>query len=139
MLIKKPADIRSSEITDKRLCMDRRKFIIAGAAALGSLALEASPVFQWTGEARADVRLAGITKSPYSTSETRNSLKDITTYNNYYEFGTDKYSPAENAKRLAARPWTIAVEGEIKKPRRYDVDEIAKLAPLEERIYRLRC
>jgi sulfoxide reductase catalytic subunit YedY len=68
-----------------------------------------------------------------------NALKDITTYNNFYELGTDKGDPAENAKYLTTRPWTVVVEGEVKKPKTYDVDALTKLAPLEERIYRLRC
>jgi sulfoxide reductase catalytic subunit YedY len=64
---------------------------------------------------------------------------DATTYNNYYEFGTDKSDPARHAGKLVTRPWTLSVEGEVKKPRRFDLDELLKLAPLEERIYRLRC
>ena len=67
------------------------------------------------------------------------SYKDATTYNNFYEFGTDKSDPAENAGSLKTRPWTIAIEGEVKKPLTLDIDSLMKLAPLEERIYRLRC
>jgi methionine sulfoxide reductase catalytic subunit len=64
---------------------------------------------------------------------------DVTSYNNYYEFGTDKADPARNAGSLKPRPWTVAVEGEVKKPGSYDLDTLLKLAPMEERIYRLRC
>jgi sulfoxide reductase catalytic subunit YedY len=66
-------------------------------------------------------------------------LKDITSYNNFYELGVDKGDPAQNAKYLTTRPWTVAIEGEVKKPKTYGIDDIMKLAPLEERIYRLRC
>ena len=68
-----------------------------------------------------------------------NSLTDITTYNNFYEFGTSKSDPAQYAGSLRTRPWTVAVEGEVKKPKVFDVEELLKLAPQEERIYRLRC
>jgi len=64
---------------------------------------------------------------------------DVTSYNNYYEFGTDKHSPAQTAGTLKPRPWTVSIEGEVKKPKVYDLDELLKLAPMEERIYRLRC
>ena len=64
---------------------------------------------------------------------------DATSYNNFYEFGTDKGDPAQNAHTLKTRPWTVAVEGEVKKPKVYDLDELLKLAPMEERVYRLRC
>jgi sulfoxide reductase catalytic subunit YedY len=63
----------------------------------------------------------------------------VTTYNNYYEFGTDKNQPAKNAQKFITSPWTISVEGECAKPRKFTMDEIVKLAPLEERIYRHRC
>jgi sulfoxide reductase catalytic subunit YedY len=67
------------------------------------------------------------------------SLADVTSYNNFYEFGTSKSEPAQNAGSLKTRPWTVAVEGEIKRPKVYDIEELLKLAPQEERIYRLRC
>ncbi len=67
------------------------------------------------------------------------SYADIAAYNNYYEFGTDKHSPAQTAGTLKPRPWTVSVEGEVKKPKVYDLDELLKLAPMEERLYRLRC
>jgi len=137
MLIKKPSDVKSSEITDKEIYLNRRKFMAAAGVMAAGLAL---PEFLLPpANANAGEKLPGLQKSPLSTSEPVNSLKDITSYNNYYEFGTDKYSPAANAKSLKPRPWTVAVEGEIKKPKTYDIDELMKLAPLEERVYRLRC
>ncbi|MGH7768876.1 MAG: protein-methionine-sulfoxide reductase catalytic subunit MsrP [Candidatus Binatia bacterium] len=134
MLIKKPSDIKSSEITDKKLYLNRRQFMAAAGAIAAKIAL---PGF--ISPSHAGEKLAGMQKSTLSTAEPVNSFKDISTYNNYYEFGTDKYSPAVNAKTLKPRPWTVAVEGEIQKPKLYDIDELMKLAPLEERIYRLRC
>jgi sulfoxide reductase catalytic subunit YedY len=80
-----------------------------------------------------------VQKSRFSTDEKQTPFKDITTYNNFYEFGTDKYSPAQYAKSLQPRPWTVEVGGEANKPKRYDIDELMKLAPLEERVYRMRC
>jgi methionine sulfoxide reductase catalytic subunit len=134
MLIKKPSDIKSSEITDKKLYLNRRQFMAAAGGIAAEIALPGFISPSHGGE-----KLAGMQKSTLSTAEPVNSFKDISTYNNYYEFGTDKYSPAGNAKTLNPRPWTVAVEGEIKKPKLYDIDELMKLAPLEERIYRLRC
>ncbi len=141
MLIKNPSDIKPSEITDKKLYLNRRQFMLAasaGTAALatgvGSLALLGPSSSAQTGK-----KLEGIQKSPYSTNEPLNSYKDITNYNNFYEFGTDKYSPAKYAHTLQTRPWTVAVEGAVKRPRVYDIDQLLKISPLEERIYRLRC
>jgi sulfoxide reductase catalytic subunit YedY len=141
MLIKKPRDIRSSEITPKDLYLNRRQFLLsASAAALSAGAvlsgLDASLSNQ---RVMAAEKLGDLRKSSFSTSEKLNSFKDITTYNNFYELGTDKSDPAENAKYLTTRPWTVAVEGEVKKPKTYDIDALTKVAPLEERIYRLRC
>ena len=139
MLIKKPSDIISSEITDKGVYLSRRKFLAAGSAALASLAVGTiSGGLTSPPDAHAGAKLDGVRKSALSTDETPTSLKDITTYNNFYEFGTDKYSPAKYAKSLVTRPWTVAVEGEIKHPKVYDIDELTKISPLEERIYRLR-
>jgi sulfoxide reductase catalytic subunit YedY len=85
------------------------------------------------------VKLTGLTKWPYSTTEKETPLADVTHYNNFYEFGTSKTDPAENAKNFVTEPWTLSVEGEVKKPRKFSMDEIMKLAPLEQRIYRHRC
>jgi methionine sulfoxide reductase catalytic subunit len=143
MLIKKADDIKSSEITDKGLYLSRRDFMSATSRTLGAVAagiaapglLLGSPAaLANTGE-----KLAGLRKSALSTNDALTPYKDVTTYNNFYEFGTDKYSPAKLASTLNTRPWTITVEGEVKKPKTYDIDALLKLAPLEERIYRMRC
>jgi sulfoxide reductase catalytic subunit YedY len=135
MLIRKPSDILPSEITSKDVYLERRRFMRGAAASALSLAGLSSGAAQ--GQAR--VRLAVAAKSPYSTSEPMNTYKEITSYVNFYEFGTDKYSPVRLAQRLRTRPWTVRVEGEVKRAKTYDVEELLKLAPLEERIYRLRC
>ena len=139
MLIKKRSDIKSSEITDRSTYLNRRKFLIDAAGSLVGIAagISVPRLLDTARDAHAGVKLNGVRKSPLSTDETPNSLKDITTYNNFYEFGTDKYSPAKYAKSLVTRPWTVAVEGEIKHPKVYDIDELTKISPLEERIYRL--
>ncbi|TAK07266.1 protein-methionine-sulfoxide reductase catalytic subunit MsrP [bacterium] len=140
MLIKKPSDIKSSEITNKQIYLNRRKFLlqVSTAVAMVSTGFAFSSLLT-PKKAHAGIKLTGVRKGNFSTDEPLNSLKDITTYNNFYEFGTDKYSPAQNAKTLVTRPWTVAVEGEIKRPKLYDIDELMKISPLEERIYRLRC
>jgi len=141
MLIKKPADIRSSEITPRETYLNRRKFMkdaaVAGAALAASSILPAEAA---TGDSPAGRQLQ-FRKSDLSTQgEELTPLKDITTYNNFYEFGTDKDEPAKNAHTLRTVPWTVAIEGELKKERLYDVESILKMHPsLEERIYRLRC
>src|SRR5258707_7613374 len=87
----------------------------------------------------AGAKLNGIVKSPFSTNEKPNSFKDITNYNNYYEFSTDKYEPNGMAQNFRTRPWTVKIDGLVKKSKTLDIDSILKLAPLEERIYRHRC
>jgi sulfoxide reductase catalytic subunit YedY len=140
MLIKKPSDIKGREITDKKTYLNRRKFLIQAFAALATMATGLGvPGLLEPSRAQAGTKLTGVRKSPLSTDEPPNSFKDITTYNNFYEFGTDKYSPARNAKEFITRPWTVAVEGEIRRPKVYDIDELKKISPLEERICRLRC
>ncbi len=131
MLIKKPSDIKGSEITDKEIYLNRRRFLIETSAAAAAVAT--GFVFPGhlgnSGEAHAGTKLDGVRKSPLSTDEKKTPFKDITNYNNFYEFGTDKYSPAKNAKSLITRPWTVAVEGEISRPKVYDVHELIKLSP----------
>jgi sulfoxide reductase catalytic subunit YedY len=84
-------------------------------------------------------KFPSLKKSAFSISEEATPYKDVTTYNNFYEFGTDKFSPAERAKSLITRPWTVSVEGAVKRPKVYGIDDLLKFAPLEERIYRMRC
>lgn len=141
MVIKKSSDIPSSEITSKSTYMDRRKFMASAAMVGGALATglylgETATVLETV---EASTKLTGIIKSEFSTSEKPNTLKDITNYNNYYEFSTDKYEPNGLSKNFRTHPWTVAVEGAVGKPKKFDIDEIMKLAPLEERIYRFRC
>ena len=131
MIIQSASDIQPSEITTPELYGRRREFLqIAGAGLLGSLLPAA---------ALAGQKFPGLNKSPFSTTEELTPYKDVTTYNNFYEFGTDKFSPAKNAGAMKTRPWTVSVEGLVKKPRTFAIDELLKLAPLEERIYRMRC
>jgi sulfoxide reductase catalytic subunit YedY len=142
MLIKKPTDISSSEITPKPAYLSRRAFIggavAAGAALAGGFYLRQHTGANTTVHAGGE-KLTGIIKSPLSTSETPNSFKDITNYNNYYEFSTDKYEPNGLSRNFRTRPWVVAIDGMVKKPKKLDIDSIMKLAPLEERIYRHRC
>lgn len=127
----KAPPIPSSEITPSDLFHARRKFMqLVGGASLAALL----PHSVWAGNKLADVK-----KSLYTVPEALTPLTDITQYNNFYEFGTDKEDPAKNAGSLKTRPWTITVEGEVKKPKVFGIEEVLKMAPLEERIYRLRC
>jgi sulfoxide reductase catalytic subunit YedY len=87
----------------------------------------------------AATKFTGLAKSPFSTTEKQNTFEDVTHYNNFYEFGTDKGDPAKNSKNFNTSSWFVSVEGEVKKPRKFTMDEILKIAPLEERIYRHRC
>jgi methionine sulfoxide reductase catalytic subunit len=141
MLIKKPVDISSSEITPKNLYLNRRKFlagtVISGAAAVAGMSLRelADP----TTVVLANAKIEGIQKSSFSTTEKITPLKDVSNYNNYYEFSTDKYEPAGLAKDFKTRPWTVTVDGQVKKKQVLDVDAIMKMATPEERIYRHRC
>ncbi|HWZ44494.1 MAG TPA: protein-methionine-sulfoxide reductase catalytic subunit MsrP, partial [Candidatus Saccharimonadales bacterium] len=143
MLIKKPSDIRSSEITPKSSYLNRRQFIagaaIAGAAVAGGLYLRSHDGPGTSSVEASGTKLTGIVKSPFSTGEKPNTFQDITNYNNYYEFSTDKYEPSGLSAHFRTRPWTVSIEGLVKKPFKLDIDSILKLAPLEERIYRHRC
>src|SRR6202165_1318306 len=144
MLIAKPAAIKSSEITPKSTYLNRRNFLagatITGAAAVAGIAfrdfaeLVAPPL-----TAHANAKIDGLKKSPFSTTEKETPYKDITTYNNFYEFSTDKDGPADLAKNFKTRPWTVTIDGDVKKKQVLDVDTIIKMAAPEERIYRHRC
>jgi sulfoxide reductase catalytic subunit YedY len=141
MLIGKPAAIKSSEITPKAIYLNRRNFLvgatIAGAAAVAGVAFRDLAAPSLT--ARANAKIDGLQKSPFSTTEKETPYKDITNYNNFYEFSTDKYEPADVAKNFKTRPWTVTIDGEVKKKQVLDVDTIIKMAAPEERIYRHRC
>ncbi len=127
----KPHTIPASEITPQTLFNARRKFMqMAGGASLAAF----WPQALWAAD-----KLTAVKKSAYTVPEELTPMKDVTRYNNFYEFGTSKDEPAVNAGNLKTRPWTVTVEGEVKKPKVFDIDELLKMAPLEERIYRLRC
>jgi sulfoxide reductase catalytic subunit YedY len=142
MLIKKAPDIRSSEITPREVYLNRRKFM-TGVGAAGATILVSRFVggaLQPRLSSQAPTKLQYVQSNLSTQGEQLTPLKGITSYNNFYEFGTDKEDPAQYAKSLKTVPWTIAIEGHVNKPRIYDVDGITKTHPsLEERVYRLRC
>jgi sulfoxide reductase catalytic subunit YedY len=141
MAARQESQLTYADVTPKSVYVNRRKFLramgIGGAAAAVSASLWelASP----SGHAYATNKLSVIGKSPLSTTEKQTPYDDVTHYNNFYEFGSEKTDPAKNAQNFRTAPWTVAVEGDVKKPRKFSMDEILKLAPLEERIYRHRC
>ncbi len=137
MLIKKPSAIRPSEITSKENYLNRREFMRAGSIA-GGLAL-ASPALGAVVPDSKRAPLADVGQSEFSTDETPNSYEDITTYNNYYEFGTGKADPYRNSGDFESRPWSITVDGHAEKTGTFDFDDFIKPFSLEERIYRMRC
>jgi sulfoxide reductase catalytic subunit YedY len=130
-----------SEITPRSVWAQRRRIVQAAAAGI------ALPAPGWLSaqttrtETRPEARLPGKA-SPLSTlgpNDKPTPYKDVTTYNNFYEFGLNKEDPVVTARSLKTRPWTVTVEGEVDKPRVFDIDELLKLAPMEERVYRMRC
>jgi len=136
MLIKRAADLRYSDVTPKNIYFNRRKFLAGFPAAFVGARELLSP----TAAAIAGTPLQNLRKSPFSTTEKLNTYKQVSTYNNYYEFGTDKEAPAENVKKFQMpSEWVVSVEGDVAKPRKFSIDDLMKLAPLEERIYRHRC
>ncbi len=141
MLIKKASDIRSSEITPKSLYLNRRKFLAEAALAGGAVAagFALRNLISPSTRVLAGNKIDGIRKSPLSTTETVTPYKDVTHYNNYYEFSTDKDGPAELAKNFRTHPWKVKIDGLVAKKQELGVDAIIKMAPPEERIYRHRC
>ncbi len=148
MLIKKPDDIQSSEITDKKIYLDRRAFMRAAAlvATTGATAvlyrkLNPPPVEKPPGE-----KLVTVTENPsanrlregFMVNEKLTAIEDITNYNNFYEFSTNKQSVASAAQGFVTKPWTVSVGGLVNKPTIFDLNELLKF-PQEERVYRLRC
>ncbi len=131
MLIRRSNDIPSSEITPEHLARQRRAFLKTGAGALAALALGALPQDGTSWKPKRP--------SPYDTTEELTPYKDVTTYNNFYEFGTDKSDPAALAGAFRPRPWSVRIESEVKRPATYDLEHLlAGLTP-EDRIYRHRC
>lgn len=165
MIILPKSDITPSEITPKDVFENRREFLqkagfglLVGSAVLIGNPLKAATVKSGTTEG--DARLVGRANAPvspkansfgsrqkisdykktaYGAGEKLTEYDDVTSYNNFYEFGTDKNEPAIHAKSFRPHPWTVSIEGEVKKPKIISIEEIFKLAPLEERIYRMRC
>jgi len=128
MLIRRPPDVPSSEITPRGVYLRRREWLAGGAAAAAGLGLAL---------AGCKSKSPGVSGPP--PADTRTSFQDITTYNNFYEFGSDKDEPAKNAGTLRTRPWSVSFEGELKKPQVVDLDALLGWFPAEERVYRLRC
>jgi len=134
MIIRKPSDLRHSDVTPKQVYLNRRRFLGAAPVALG--ALIGSRV------AQATTKLTGVSKSSYTVDEKVDKVSPldvITHYNNFYELRTDKEDPARNAQNFRTSPWMVKIEGEVAKPKTLDLDALMKAAPLEERIYRHRC
>ncbi len=149
MLVKKPGDIKSSEITDQTTYLNRRFFmrgaILAGSVtATGLLYRKLNPPPAIVEERP---KIAGLVKPPtdeairggFKVNEPLTSFEDITNYNNFYEFSTEKRSVAEEARSFVTRPWAVEVGGLVGKPKVFYLDDLLKLAPQEERIYRHRC
>jgi len=137
LLIRKPSDIRPSEITSKDNYLNRRQFMAAGAAA-GSIAL-ASPVLGAVIPRGEFAKLPDVRPSEFSTEEPPTSYDDVTTYNNFWEFGTGKDDPAKNSLDFEPRPWRITVDGHAEKTGSFHLDDFIRPFDLEERIYRMRC
>ena len=145
MLIKKPVDLRESDVTPQSLYVRRREFLqVAGSTAVAMATVGGMPVFEGTSTSLhaqnpSARKLEDLRKSPFSTDEKMNSYKDVTTYNNFYEFGLDKGDPARYSSTLRPSPWSVIVDGQCGKPGTYTMEDIMKWFPLEERIYRMRC
>jgi sulfoxide reductase catalytic subunit YedY len=131
MLIRKATDLSEADVTPYAIFQSRRRFIEAGVAAVGALMLP------WAVQAKR--ALGPVTPGPFSSDEAKTPYQDVTTYNNFYEFGTGKSDPSANAQDFVTDPWSIAVEGECRKPGTVALEDVLKAQALEERIYRLRC
>jgi sulfoxide reductase catalytic subunit YedY len=129
MLILKNKDLTDNDVTDFDIYQNRRKFM-KNAAGVGIAAATGLPIIEAN---------AKVLKSPYSTDEKLTDYEDITSYCNFYEFGTGKSDPVNNAHSLVTSPWTVTVEGECEKPGKYNLEDLLKPVSIEERIYRFRC
>lgn len=139
MLIKRAGGILSSEITDESVYLNRRTLLkMAGLGAVGAITARSAMAADLTAGI-SGTELENIQKSPYSTDQEPNSWTDVTTYNNYYEFGTGKDDPARYAVNFNPKPWSVAVNGKCDKPGIYNYEDVISPHMLEERIYRLRC
>jgi sulfoxide reductase catalytic subunit YedY len=131
MLLKRAPDIRYSEITPRQTYMGRRAFLASAAAATAALATR--------GLTAAAAGPLAITSRMVTTTDPATPYNVVTTFNNFYEFGSDKSDPSRNAKAFSSKPWSVTVEGPCAKPGVYTLDDIVKPHPLEERVYRHRC
>jgi len=141
MLFRKATDLTYADVTPKAVYLDRRRFLQA-VGIVGATALAGKRLFELAMPSRtalAATKFDDLIKSPFSTTEKQNSYENVTHYNNFYEFGTDKGDPAKNAQKFNTSNWVVSVEGDVAKPRKFTMEEILKIAPLEERIYRHRC
>ncbi|GAC1632925.1 MAG: protein-methionine-sulfoxide reductase catalytic subunit MsrP [Candidatus Acidiferrum sp.] len=141
MLIRRKPDLTYADVTPKEVYSNRREFlrdmgVATAAAALAGRELYSLAAPNLTAYATSKLNFV---KGPYSTDEKVTPINDVTHYNNFYEFGTGKSDPAKNSQSFRTTPWTVSVEGEVKAPRKFSLDELLKAAPLEERIYRHRC
>ena len=132
MLIKQGGDIKGGEITDQALYLNRRAFMV-GAAAL-ALAPGAARAAAPAGQA-----LPATRNPAFDIADAPSKFQDASSYNNFSEFGVNKEDPARLAGTLRPRPWKVQVDGLVQKPKTFDIDDVLKMAPLEERVYRLRC
>src|ERR1700675_2494224 len=141
MVVKRTPDLKYSDVTPKRLYMGRRNFLLGLLVTTGAVAgwKKFSYLLEGPGTGSTPSKLNGVIKGSYSTDEKPTSENDVIHYNNFYEFGTGKEEPANYARNFVPSPWSVSFEGEVKKPRKFTMDEIMKAAPIEERIYRHRC
>ena len=140
MVIKPTTDIRSSEITPKDVYLNRRNFLAGlGLSTVAAAGLGMKELLSPSTKALATDKIAGIQKSQFSTTEKITPINDVSHYNNYYEFSTEKEEPAKMAKDFRTRPWSITIDGAVPKKQKWDIDAIMKFAAPEERIYRHRC
>ena len=140
MLIHKKSDVIPSEITSKENFENRRNLIKAAGASL----LTASGIFTGLVSSTANAasgrqKINSYAKSKYGAEEKLTPYDDITNYNNYYEFGTSKTDPSIESRLFKPSPWAVSIEGAVKKNKQIGIEDIFKLVPLEERIYRMRC
>ncbi len=137
MLIKKPDDIKGSEITDPQVYARRREFLKAAAAlGIGAIAGQAQALVGAVGKG---TPIGNVLDSQYGQDLEPTAYEHVTGYNNFYEFGTDKGDPARNAHTLKTRPWTLVVDGECEAPGEIGIEDVLKEYAQEERVYRLRC
>ena len=137
MLIRKADDLKWSDVTPESLYLGRREFL--ASAAVPVLAGAVSLVAGGRAEAQGTAQKLAAKPSALSTTEPQTPFADITTYNNFYEFGTNKTDPSQNATKFKTRPWTVTIDGAVAKGGKFAIDDLIKPYELEERIYRLRC